>query len=266
MFTLPPLSLSTRTSISTTPPFEKLSREPTTNEPILQNLQRENADLVAAYAHSKIHIADLDKTVQSSSLELNKLFQERQSLKAKVDVLEAEIEELQNSIEHSQRHSVAKDTQYSQIVEMSSRLQIQATADTQQRTFEKNQWVKERGDMQQTIITLRSEVRSLRKIYSGLSAPLHHRSGTSSKDTFRDDFTVSSPVALQAELRDMQQTNSNLEDALEKVRQEHTQLVLHVERLGGISRNMQTHLRDAGADGLNSQGPNGAGPWEDRER
>jgi len=113
MYTLPSLSLATRTSTSITPPFHKLSREATTNDITLQNLQRDNADLVSTYAKAKLQIADLDKTVLASSLELNKLIKERQSLKAEIDVLKAEIEELQNSIEHSQRHSVAKDRRYS---------------------------------------------------------------------------------------------------------------------------------------------------------
>lgn len=172
MYTLPSLSLATRTSTSITPPFHKLTPEATTNDITLQNLPRDNADLVSAYANAKHQTADLDKTVLASTLEFNKLIKERQSLKAKTDVLEAESEELQNSIEHSQRHSVAKDTQYSQIVEMSSRLQIQATADAQQRNYEKDQWVRERGNMQQTIATLRSEVRLLRKTYSGLAPPI----------------------------------------------------------------------------------------------
>jgi len=113
MYTLPSLSLATRTSTSITPPFHKLSREATTNDITLQNLQRDNADLVSAKANAKLQIADLDKTVLASSLEFNKLIKERQSLKAEIDVLKAEIGELQNSIEHSQRHSVAKDTRYS---------------------------------------------------------------------------------------------------------------------------------------------------------
>ncbi len=55
---------------------------------------------------------------------------------------------------------------------MSCRLQIQATADAQQRNYEKDQWVRERGNMQQTIATLRSEVRLLRKTCSGLAPPI----------------------------------------------------------------------------------------------
>jgi len=73
---------------------------------------------------------------------------------------------------------VAKDTQYSQIVEMSSRLQIQATADAQQRNSEKDQWVRDTGVIQQTITTLRSEVRLLRKTYSGLAPPIRDGFGT----------------------------------------------------------------------------------------
>lgn len=250
LYTLPPLAHTTRTPASTILPFDILSRENTADDHVFQNLQRDNANLISAYAEAKLHIADLNRTVQASSLEFNKLIKERQGLKASIDILEAEIEELQNSIEQSQRHGIAKDTQYSQIVEMSSRLQIQATADAQQRKSEKDQWSCEKGSMQQTITTLRSEVRSLRRTYSGRSPPTRERPRATAKERYDEilDITTSSPSRLEDELRKLQTTNSDLEVALDHVREEHAKLVHHIEKLGDVGMNIQRHLLDAGAE------------------
>jgi len=78
---------------------------------------------------------------------------------------------------------VAKDTQYSQIVEMLSRLQVQATADAQQRNSEKDQWVRDTGVIQQTITTLRSEVCLPRRTYSGLAPRIRDGFGTLANET-----------------------------------------------------------------------------------
>ncbi|KAK4694766.1 hypothetical protein P7C71_g2866, partial [Lecanoromycetidae sp. Uapishka_2] len=255
-YTLPPLSLSSRTTTSTTPPFDKLSSESTTDDRFFQDLQRDD---ISAYAPGKIQVADLDKAVRTSSLDFEKLVKERQVLKAKVDVLEAEIEELQNTIEQSKRHSVAKDTQYSQIVEMSSRLQIQATAGAKHQRLQMDEWSIEKGTMQQTITSLRSEVRMLRRAYNGFSPPTQDSFVTSADEMFDGelDDAQSSPIRLAAEVRSLRHANAALKDALEHVREEHTQLMEQIEKLGDVGKKMQTHLMRGNAHDVETEIPNG---------
>lgn len=137
-------------------------------------------------------------------MKFSKLIRECQSLKAKIDVLEAEIEYLQSSIEQSHRHGVADDAQYSQIVEMSSRLQTQATSDVQQWGSEKKRWVKDRVDMQQTSTGLKSEVRVLRETCRGLSEPGQVQCkgvATEAEGVFNDYVRTDSLNGVEAKLR-----------------------------------------------------------------
>lgn len=195
-------------------------------------------------------MADLDKIVQTSSLEIGRLFKEGQGLKAKIDVLEAEVDELQTSIEVNQQQTVAKDAQYSQILELSTRLQSQAGFDGQQRKVDKEHWELEKHDMLQTITALRSEIRTLCNSYG--SVPQSNqgyvsREASTPKRTLSGVATAAStsPMDLETEVAILRHANSTLEDTLTKVRQEHAQLYEHVKRLGGLSRNIQRHLQAA---------------------
>lgn len=166
------------------------------------------------------------------------MFKEGQGLKAKIDVLEAEVDELQTSIEVNQQQTVAKDAQYSQILELSTRLQSQAGFDGQQRKVDKEQWELEKHDMLQTITALRSEIRTLCNSSREASTPKRTLSGVGTAAS-------TSPMDLETEVAILRHANSTLEDTLTKVRQEHAQLYEHVERLGGLSRNIQRHLQAA---------------------
>ena len=241
MYTLPPLTVFSRTPSSNTPPFDRISHEPPTGNAALQNLQRDNTSLTSAYSAAKQHITELENTVQASSAEFGKLIKERQSLKAKIDVLEAEVEELQSNMEQSQRQSEARDTQYSHIVQMSTKLQTQAVTDGQQRDHERHQWTREKAGMQQTITSLRSEVRMLRRSHGGF--PPASTARGQAKGSELEDSGDLSPAGLEEEMRHLQHVNSSLEDSLEHVRKEHAQLIQHIEKLGGIGRNIQRHLR-----------------------
>lgn len=238
VYTLPPLSLSTQKTTAFISHAKNPSHESWAEDPMLQNLQREKADLVSAYSQARNRMADLDKIVQTSSLEIGRLFKEGQGLKAKIDVLEAEVDELQTSIEVNQQQTVAKDAQYSQILELSTRLQSQAGFDGQQRKVDKEQWELEKHDMLQTITALRSEIRTLCNSSREASTPKRTLSGVGTAAS-------TSPMDLETEVAILRHANSTLEDTLTKVRQEHAQLYEHVERLGGLSRNIQRHLQAA---------------------
>jgi predicted RNase H-like nuclease (RuvC/YqgF family) len=252
---------------------ENSSHENWTEDPTLQSLQRENAELVSAYSQAQSRMADLDKLVQTSGLEIGKLLKERQGLKAKVDALEAEVDELQASIEVAQQHTVAKDAQYSQILELSTRLQSQAEFGGQQRKIDKERWELEKHDMLQTITALRSELRTLRTTYGSVPQPEQGyaiREASGPKGTLSGVVTAASaptsPMHLETEVVILRKANSAMKDTLSKVRQEHVQLHEYVERLGGLGRDIQRQLQ-AGTTGesiSSTLDEERRGVWQDR--
>ena len=235
---------------SITTPFRGLSRTITNDDLALQDLRRDYEELGASYAQAMTRIADLDQRALESNTEVNALIKQRKSLQAKIEVLESEIEELQLNIEEAHRQGLAKDAQYSQIIDTSSKLQNQAMIETQQHTLEKDRWTRESDDMQRTICDLRSEAREMRRTYRCVSAaPLHDSASfTTIVPDEERDFTTSFPAQAQTDISILKQTNADLEEALAKVRQEHSRLVLHIEKLGDIGRNIQEHLRIASSE------------------
>ena len=242
VFTLPPLTLSPPKSDSFTSHSDISQSETWSDEPNLQSLQRENADLISAYSQAQKRIAELDATLQASSAEVAKLFKERQGLKAKIEILDAEVEELQSNAEQSQQHTFAKDAQYSQILEFSTRLQTQALSDSQQRKLDYEKWEHERQAMLQTITNLRAEVRTLRKSYGSVAhVQLQNAEGGPSHPLGTHDSSTSNN--LEAEAQVLREANTVMQNTLNKVRQEHIQLSDYIEKLEGIGRNMERHLQ-----------------------
>ena len=212
------------------------------DDPNLQSLQRENADLISAYSQAQARIAELDATLQASSAEVAKLFKERQGLKAKVEILEAETEELQSNADQSQQHTFAKDAQYSQILEFSTRLQTQSMSDSQQRKLDYEKWEHERQAMLQTITNLRAEVRTLRKSYGSVAQmQLQSTDGSSTGPTVTHGSSTSND--LEAEVQVLREANTVMQNTLNKVRQEHMQLSDYIGKLEGIGRNVERHLQ-----------------------
>lgn len=127
----------------------------------IQTLQRENTDLASAYAQAQIYIADLDTRVQASRAENGKLAKERRRLTGKIELLEAQLEELEQSIQQAQEHTATKDAQYSRIVDLSTRLQRQGAAESQARKAEQHEWLSEKQNMQSVIGSLKNEIQGL---------------------------------------------------------------------------------------------------------
>ena len=217
------------------PPGE-LAYDHGTKDPTIQTLQRENANLASAFSSAQIRIANFDEEVRASKQELAKLVKDRQRLEAEIEVLEMEIVELQNSMKVSQRHAAAKDAQYSQIVELSTKLQVRGTTDAQQCKAEREQWAHERQVTARVIMTLESEVQNLRA-----RSTTRHTSGS-------NPLPASSRITDQANL---------IEDGLIGIWKEHTQLMDCIEKLGMVGKNMQTYFQSLHASASMPHKPNG---------
>ena len=242
VFTLPPLTLSPPKSASFTSHSDMSQPETWFDDTNLQSLQRENADPISAYSQAQTRIAELDATLQASSAEVAKLFKERQGLKAKIEILEAEAEELHSNAEQSQQHTFAKDAQYSQILEFSTRLQTQAMSDSQQRKLDYEKWEHERQAMLQTITILRAEVRSLRKSYGSVAQMQLQSAEGSTTGPIATNVSGTSKD-LEAEVQVLREANTVMQNTLDKVRQEHIELSDYIQKLEGIGRNVERHLQ-----------------------
>lgn len=209
-------------------------------------LQRENTDLASAYAQAQIHIADLDARVQASRAENGKLAIERQNLTSKIELLDAQLEELEQSIQQTQEHTAAKDAQYSRIVELSTRLQVQGAAESQARKAEKHEWCSEKKSMQSGIDSLKNEVKCLRKAsYAQFTdlTPSHIDDYPNRIECNPDLAAKSLSDGLIAEMEALGRANARMEDALAGVRGDNAQLAEYIEKLGSVERNIQMQLQ-----------------------
>ncbi|MCJ1450600.1 hypothetical protein MMC28_000933 [Mycoblastus sanguinarius] len=252
VYTLPPIRLSIPRTESYNVQHDGLSRadQHTLDNPTLLTLQHDNTTLVSAGFEAQSQIANLDKIVQASGAENQKLAKERRRLKAKIDVLEAQVEELHHSMELSQKHAAAKDAQYLQIVEMSARLQTQGESETQKGKVDYEQWALERKNMQEIIGSLRTEVRNLRR---SCNCPPHasqersdNQAGAVEGD-HDDTMANTSSFELRDQMKLLQRANTSMGGVLDGVQQEHIQLAECIEQLGNVGRNMQVHLKNARA-------------------
>ena len=179
--------------------------------------------------------------IQASRAENGKLAKERQILTGKIELLEAQLEELEQSIQQTQEHTAAKDAQYSRIVELSTRLQSQGAA-------EQHEWSSEKKSMQGVIDSLKNEVKGLRKAYASY-AKLINPSPSPIDDYHRrieghpKPSAESSSHGLISEMEALRHANVRMEDALTGVRGDHAQLAEYLEKLGSIERNVQMHLQ-----------------------
>ena len=251
-FTLPPIALSSPGPTTYTADSGNLPHKLGTDH--YQTPQHENIDLATAYNHAQIYIADLDTQIQASQAENVKLGKERQRLSGKIELLEAQLEELEHRIEHSQKHTVAKDAQYSCIMDLSTRLQSQGAAESQARKVEKQEWAWEKKSMQNVIESLRNEVTGLRTAYARCNRV------TSSTPSSTDDcahetggnedaLAESSSQGLIAEIEALRRSNSRMKDALAGVGGDNAQLARYIEKLGSVEKRIQIRLEKEEEDG-----------------
>lgn len=245
--TLPPMSLPSPRQPFYTSHHVGRAFEHETNDTAIQTLHHENHDSLSAYSSAQIRRADLDEVAQASNMEMAKLAKDRQRLKARIDVLEAEVVELQNSIEVSQQHTAVKDAQYSHIVEMSTRLQTQSASDSHQWKVEQKQWACEKRDMHDTIANLRWEVRNMQTGISKPTASHTEKLGYRSDVSLQSILTATDQASLEQHSKSLQSANASMEAVLLGVRKEHAQFTEYIEKLGSMGKNIKTQLQSVGA-------------------
>lgn len=119
-----------------------------------QILQGEHEKLLAAYSRSQSKCAALDKKAHVSDTEINNLTEDRIRLQGQIEAFEQQVEELQQSRDEAHKQSVAKGSQYMQIMAMSSKLQAQSASDLKKWKTDRDDWSKEKDDLVTRIASL----------------------------------------------------------------------------------------------------------------
>ena len=190
---------------------------------------------------------------QVSDAEINNLAEERIKLQERIEFLETQVEELQQSRDDVHKQSVAKGGQYMKIMAMSSKLQAQGASDFKKWKFEKDAWQQEKAQLLSKVAELERE--------KGALAPPRSAAGTSQKNS--PNFTSTSPdtpnhaaqslVAddtddapnnssleiLREEIKRLRVRCRNMENALLELRTESEHIDDCIERLGGIGKRIR---------------------------
>jgi chromosome segregation ATPase len=113
----------------------------------LQTLQREYDSLLQKLERQRTKCATLEKKFEVSDVEINSLTDEKERLNVHVAMLEAQVEELQQSRDETRKQLVDNGAQYMRIMEMANRLQAQGAED-------KKRWESEKAELRQRIKVL----------------------------------------------------------------------------------------------------------------
>ena len=255
-----PIPLPTSSTTFALPPIEPSSQEPShpphsaifsknigTEYSTVQTLQRENTDLASAYAQAQTYIADLDARLQASRAENGKLVKERHRLTGKIELLEIQLEEQEQSIQQTQQHTAARDAQYARIMELSTRLQKQGLADSQSLNAEQHEWSSEKRSLQSIIDSLKHEVETLRKAYPRDSRSVNLK--LSPIDNYLSGVAGTPDLAakpsshgLVTEVEEFKSANAIMEDALAAFRGDNAQLAAYIEKLSNVEKRFHRHL------------------------
>ena len=140
--------------------LQDLQHQISTETSILQTLQKEHRQLLAAFSQSQIRCNVLDKKSQVSDHEINDLTEGKLRLQQQVEALEAQVEELLKARKESHRQSTADGAQWRQIMAMSSQLHMQGADKSRRHRSDRELWEQEKEAMQQRILELETNAAS----------------------------------------------------------------------------------------------------------
>jgi chromosome segregation ATPase len=178
-----------------------------------QTLQREYDSLLQKLERQRTKCATLEKKFEVSDVEINSLTDEKEKLYATIAALETQVEEVQQSRDEARQQLVSQGAQYSQIMDMASRIQGQGAED-------KKKWEAEKSDLEQRIRLLEEAM------VTGAAQDTPDADNTSSPGgASRTSVTPSASQSetinvLRAEVGRLRSRTQALETALQSMRQE----------------------------------------------
>ena len=162
---------------------------------------------------------------------------EYDKLRGQIQVLEAQIEDLRNTIDEVQQQAAAKDGQYAQIIDNATKLESRSKAEWQQWRAEREKWEGEKVEMLGTIADLRALVPGLGAVEGGPSlSVLQGNVDTEVLDGGRE--SVSRVQAPDTSMR------ASPPSAWDEIRQESDLLSEYTAKVAEMGQSIRKHLSD----------------------
>jgi DNA repair exonuclease SbcCD ATPase subunit len=210
-----------------------------------QTLQREYDSLLQKLERQRTKCATLEKKFEVSDVEINSLTDEKEKLYATIATLETQVEEVQQSRDEARQQLVSQGAQYSQIMDMASRIQGQGAED-------KKKWEIEKSDLEQRIRLLEEAM-----VTGGAEQTPSDAENASSASPGVPSRTSVTPSASQSETINVLRTEVGrlrsrtriLETALQSIRQESVSIQAAARQLMQSGGKIEEAVQSAAATG-----------------
>jgi chromosome segregation ATPase len=210
-----------------------------------QTLQREYDSLLQKLERQRTKCATLEKKFEVSDVEINSLTDEKEKLYATIATLETQVEEVQQSRDEARQQLVSQGAQYSQIMDMASRIQGQGAED-------KKKWEIEKSDLEQRIRLLEEAM-----VTGGAEQTPSDAENASSASPGAPSRTSVTPSASQSETINVLRTEVGrlrsrtqiLETALQSMRQESVSIQAAARQLMQSGGKIEEAVQSAAATG-----------------
>jgi DNA repair exonuclease SbcCD ATPase subunit len=210
-----------------------------------QTLQREYDSLLQKLERQRTKCATLEKKFEVSDVEINSLIDEKEKLYATIATLETQVEDLQQSRDEARRQLGAQGAQYSQIMDMASKIQGQGAED-------KKRWGLEKTDLEQRIRLL--EEAMVTGTAEQTTSDVDNVSSASPGAVSRSSVTPSASLSetinvLRAEVGRLRSRTQMLETALQSMRLESVSIQAAARQLMESGVKIEEFVQGAAASG-----------------
>jgi len=203
------------------------------------------------YPESSAELTSPEVSSQRSSTDLSTSVSDHKKLRMKVHVLEAQVEKLYNHIDLTRQEATAKDAQYAQIIERSTRLERKSEAELQSWRVDREKWVQEKDHMQKIVMDLRLEIQHLQRSLGILQMPnpvprRQNEQAVPRTDDEQDYITRHLVIPVEGARDELQRQNPRDEDPCEGLRRESRRLSEHIVEISKIGEVIQQHVDNIG--------------------
>ena len=165
--------------------------------------------------------------------------EELQRLKTKMVNLQGQVDDFRQQLAMVQQHAAAKDAQYAQIIEQSTRREVQTLAESRKWRSDRERWREERRSLEDTIAHLTSDLDELRGYVGGEST--ESRGSIESRATLVAELPAGTLHSVQDQSSLHSQATSKREQ-LESIKYESKHIIDHGTRLVEAGKRIQNQL------------------------
>jgi len=183
----------------------------------LQTLQREYDALLQKLERQRVRSQALEKKFEVSDVELNRLIDEKEQLTGQVQMLEAQVEELQQARDEARKMGTESASQYMKIVEMADRLQGKGVEDKRNWEREKEVLLGRIRALEDSHTNIRDEGTGSSVAEPGIQMLLGHAEEVAKAES---SAVVDATARLRREVHSLRERIKTLETALQTARDE----------------------------------------------